>query len=337
MELYHYNLKRLNYNLEKIEQKKVGIMEYRLTYRSPYPTGIEVNDRVYAQLFLNESKIKKDKPGLKKNHILILIHGFSSKKENMDNYYRFIDKMNENNVSCAFINLPFHLNRTPEGEKSGERIIYFNDVETLQLFHQSVVDVKRLIDILTKILAFNKIYICGISLGSMVSLITMANDNRISKGIFIIGGGNWEEIHWKGILRLILKGNCTCGEKKYKDKTNREACRDIYSSFPIFLKKIKEIKGNKIRMDLKDLPDLKKVTTKMCFLCDPLAFAYRIKPEQVLMINSKFDFYFSRESTEQLWEELGKPEILWLNKMHSSKILTDKKIIKEIKDFLACI
>jgi len=306
-----------------------------LTYRSPYQTGIKTNDMVYVRLFLNESKNKKDKPDLKNNHVLILVHGFSSKKERMDNYYRFIDKMNENNLSCAFINLPFHLNRTPDGEKSGERIIYYNDVETLQFFHQCVVDIKRLIDILMKILAFKKIYICGLSLGSMVSLITMANDSRINKGILIFGGGNWEEIHWKGILRFALKGNCTYGEEKYKDKTNREACRDIYSGFPIFLKKIKEIKRDKIKMDLKDLPDLKKVTTKMCFLCDPLAFAHRIKSEKVLMINSKFDFYFSKESIEQLWKELGKPKIVWLNKMHSSKILTDKKIIKETKNFLA--
>lgn len=334
MELYHYKYKKLDYILKEVEQKNVYIREYRLIYSSPYPTGIEVNDRVNVRLFFNKNKSKKNTTYFKNNHILILIHGFSSKNKSMDNYYRFIDKMNENNLSCAFMNLPFHLNRTPDGEKSGERLLYFDDMETLQFFHQCVVDVKKLISILTKILTFKKIYICGISLGSMVSLITMANDNRINKGVFVIGGGNWEEIHWKGILRFALKGNCVYGEKKYKNKTNREACGEIYSTFPIFLKKIKEIKPNKIRMDLKDLPDLKRVTTKMCFLCDPLAFAYRIKPEKVLMINSKFDFYFPKDSTEQLWEELGKPKILWLNKMHSSKILTDKKIIKEITNFL---
>lgn len=330
MELYHYKYKKPYYSLETGRQKNRYAEEYMLTYSSPYLTGIEANDKVHVQLFLNKSK--QNKTVLENNPILILAHGFSTKNKN--NYYHFIDKLNENNISCAFINLPFHLNRTPEGEKSGERMLYFDDKDTLQFFHQSVVDIKKLIDILTKILTFNKIYICGLSLGGMVSLITMANDNRIDKGVLVISGGNWEEIHWKGISRLTLKGNCIYGEKKYKNKTKREACREIYSTFPIFLKKIKEIKYDRIRMDLKDRPDLKKAATKMCFLCDPLAFAHRIKPEKVLMINSRFDFYFPRKSTDQLWEELGKPEILWLGKIHSSKILNGKKIINKILNFL---
>lgn len=202
-------------------------------------------------------------------------------------------------------------------------------METLKFFHQCVVDVKKLIDIVLEILPLKNIYICGISLGSMVSLITMANDNRISKGIFLFGGRNWEEIHWNGILKFILKGDCT-----HKGKNTREACRESYNNFPKFLSEFKKIKNKRIEIDLKYFPDLKKAATKMCFLCDPLAFAHKISPEKVLMINSKFDFYFSQKSTEQLWKELGRPKIYWLNTLHSSKILTDENIIMKIKQFL---
>jgi len=334
MKLYHYNHIESDYKLEEIDKEDGSVKKYKLSYRSPYKTGIEINDTVYAELFINKENGKKNISDSKNKNFLILVHGFSTRKKKLSNYYHFINKMNENNISCGFINMPFHLNRTPPGEKSGERLIYYNDTETLYFFHQCVIDVKKLIDILLKNFSFKKIFICGVSLGGMVSLITMANDNRINKGVFLISGGNWEEIHWKGILRFALKGNCTYGEKKYEDKTNREVCREIYSSFPNFLKKIKEIKYEKIRMDLKGLPDLKKVTTKMCFLCDPLAFAHRIKPKKVLMINSTFDFYFPKNSSLQLWEELGRPKICWLNKLHSSSILNDKKVIKEIKHFL---
>jgi len=39
------------------------------------------------------------------------------------------------------------LNRTPPGEKSGERLIHNKDIETLLFFHQSVLDIKKGIDI----------------------------------------------------------------------------------------------------------------------------------------------------------------------------------------------
>lgn len=348
MFLYDYDHKITGYSLEEINKESNPVRRYSLTYDSPYQTGIEVNDRVHAQLFLNINKINKNTdnpyndsrnniPGSNINNIsniLILVHGFSTSEIKLKNYYSFIDKMNSDNISCAFINLPLHLSRTPGNEKSGERLKNFNDVETLQFFHQSVVDIRRLIDILTEKWKIGNIYICGTSMGSMISLITMANDDRIKKGIFLIGGGNWEEIHWKGVLRFVLRGNCIYKDGRYKNKTRREACREIYSGFPEFLKEFKKIKSEKIKFNLEGFPELKKATLKMCFLCDPLAFAHKIQPRKALMINSRYDFYFSKISTSQLWEELDRPKIYWLNKLHTSKILSNEKIATKIKNFI---
>lgn len=326
MYLYCYDYKKPEYTLKKIKQNGSQVDNYSLTYRSPYHTGIETNDEVYARLFLSE-KVEFKK--IADHNILILIHGFSSKKKSTNNYYNFARRIISKDLSCAFINMPFHLNRTPAGEKSGQRMIYYDDVDTLKFFHQGVVDIKRLIDILQELLTPKNVYICGSSLGSMVALVTMANESRINKGIFLLGGGNWEEIHWNGILRFILKGDCT-----HKGRNVREECAKSYSGFPKFVSEFKKIKNKKIDMYLKNLPGLKKTASKMCFLCDPLAFAHKINPEKVLMINSRFDFYFNKKSTHQLWKELGRPKIHWLNALHSSKILNDEKIISEIKQFL---
>jgi len=338
--LYHYTDENTDYNLEELSENNC-VKEYELTFDSPYSTGLEENDRVYAKLFLNKDKTGTDNNNLSKrnkndknNDLLIVVHGLSTSKPKLKKYYHFINKMNSDNLSCAFINLPLHLNRTPDGERGGERLIYFNDIQTLIFFHQSVVDIRKLIDILLKISNFNRVYICGISLGSMISIIAMANDNRIDKGVFLLGGGNWEEIHWRGALRFILRGNCIFKDKRYAGKTRREACREIYSKFPLFVKKMKELKPEKIKMNLDNLPELKEVIPKMCFLCDPVAFAYKINTEKVFMISSRFDFYFNKKSTNHLWEELGKPEIYWINKLHSSSIITNERIIARIKKFL---
>ncbi|MEA2015109.1 MAG: alpha/beta hydrolase family protein [Actinomycetota bacterium] len=339
MDLYHYDHKNIRYNLEPII-KNNNAEEFGLTYDSPYQTGLKSNDTVYARLLLNKETAYKENyiPGnnnrKNKSDLLILIHGFSTSDKKLKKYYRFLNKMNSRGLSTIFLNLPFHLNRTPEGEKSGDRLIYFDDLQTLLFFHQSVLDIIKLIDIAHRIININNIFICGASLGSMISLIAMANDKRIDKGVFLIGGGNWEEIHWKGALRFILRGNCIYRDKEYRNYTRRKACSEIYSHFPEFMEEIKKLRNKNIRIDLQDTPELKKATKKMCFLCDPLAFAHKIKPENVMMINSRLDFYFSRKSTNQLWEELGKPEIHWLNSLHSSKILNNRKIFTEINNFL---
>ena len=347
MKLYNYDKElKLTYTLKKARAETNFFHRYILTYESAYKTGIKKNDKVYTELFLNNDFLNYNiKNELKKSldntptdmnklqntdTLIIFIHGFSSRKDKLGNYYFLINKITQKNLNCAFINLPFHLNRTPTDETSGKRLLYFNDVKTLEFFHQSVVDVRKFIDIILNIRPFKNIYICGLSLGGMVSIISMVYDRRIKKGIFLITGGNWKEIHWDGMLKFFLKGNCISD-----GIITRKKCNDFYNKFPKFLEELKKIPLNELTDDLGDFPELKKATLKMCFLCDPLAFAHKINPENVLMINSKFDQYFTTRSTTLLWEELGKPKIYWLNNLHTSKILTNPKVIKKITNFIS--
>lgn len=347
--LYGYSPDKPGFNIEYKDSGDRDLARLVLSYDSPYSTGIKQNDTVIAEIFAKKETVEEysheagkaeyplsaisGKTGkIFKNPagIIILVHGFSTSSGRTGNYYYFAKWMALHDTPCIFINLPFHLHRTPAGERSGERLIYYDDVETLEFFHQSVVDIKKLLDILDLISSPSGIYICGISLGSMVSVIIMALEKRIEKGVFLIGGGNWEEVHWKGVLRYILKGNCT-----KKAVTTRQDCHKIYKNFPCFLDVFKNIKdGPDITFSLEDYPELKETVSKYCFLCDPVAFAHRLDREKVLLINSKIDLYFSKRSTLQLWEAIGKPRIIWLNSMHSSKILTRDRIINEISDFI---
>jgi len=266
---------------------------------------------------------KKDIP------ILFFLHGFSTKNDKLKNYYKFIENILELDMACLFINLPFHLNRKPVNETSGSRIIYFDDADTLLFFHQCVVDVRKAVDIIEKIISPKEINICGISLGSIVSVISMAVDKRINKGILLVGGGSWEEIHWKGISRFILKGNCAGVET-----ISRNKCGIFYSNFPKFLEKAKSLNSDNFLIEINDNENLQKLCTKKCYLCDPLLFAGKIDSRKVLMLNSRLDHYFSKKSSVMLWEELGRPEIHWFNYLHFSRILNKKLILKNIAIFL---
>ncbi|MHB1375968.1 MAG: alpha/beta hydrolase family protein [Candidatus Humimicrobiaceae bacterium] len=322
-----------------------SLLAYSLSYKSPYVSNSEINDSVYAELFFKKEFFTKTPGGetpdfmntdakyikyYNKNiPLLIFLHGFSTKNEKLDNYYKFINNILGLDMSCLFINLPFHLNRKPEGETSGSRIIYFDDTDTLLFFHQCVVDIRKAIDIIEKTISPKEINICGISLGSIVSVISMAVDKRINKGVLVVGGGNWEEIHWGGISRFILKGNCSGSEA-----VSRKKCGIFYSNFPEFLEKARSLNPESFTTEIDNNENLKKLCTKKCYLCDPMLFAHKINPKKVLMLNSRMDHYFSKKSSIMLWEELGKPEIHWFNYLHFSGILNKKLILKNIALFL---
>lgn len=347
--MYLYQLKKnkdLKYSLTSFESSipknffsNKKIRKFILQFNSPYKTKIKENDSVYTELFLTgenkDYQMKKTENTKGVEKIIILLHGFNSNLTNLRNYYYFINKALSNNYSCLFINLPFHLNRTPPGEKSGERLIHNKDMETLLFFHQSVLDVKKGIDITTEFLKqkyeLKKIdfSICGISLGGMVSIITMAWENRIKKGIFLQCGGNWDQIYWNSLVRVIMRG-CFIDKEKIK----REQANKFYSVIFEFMDKYKKINPEKIDTGLKQYPSLNSYPQKTWFLSDPLLFAHKIKPENIIMINSKFDFLFCRESTNQLWKELSRPVIYWLNNFHTSSVLSNYKVLRLIFNFL---
>lgn len=321
MELYTYSQKKLPYRLRpsKNGSHPWSHPTFTLTFKSPYASGCLENDSAFCRLITPQGLGRPLK-------LLIFLHGFSTSRKKMENYLYFIDRMARQGYTCAFLNLPYHLKRTPKGSKSGRELIYFDDEKTLRYFHQCVVDIKRLIDIMENF-CLEDINICGLSMGSMVSVLAMAHEPRIEKGILLIGGGNWKEIHWHGILRFILKGNCSD-----HGKTDKARCQDHYSLFPRFLEELKKSPPKPIDTD--DPGQLGKYLSKKCFLCDPLAFAHRIGTERILMVNARFDVYFSKKSTLALWEQLGKPEIYWLRDFHSNRILTRKTVYQKIIQFL---
>lgn len=348
MELYSYGNDKFEYTIKQesltAEKTCKNFLKYSITFESPYASSLAVNNNVYGELFLKENFFKKNSniSPSSKNQIpdkfkyydkeipfMILLHGFSTGNEKLKTYHNFIYNMLDENVACLFINLPFHLKRRPHSETSGRRLIYYDDLDTLLFFHQCVVDVRKSINIIDSIFSPLTIIICGISLGSIVSIITAALEKKIKKGIFILGGGNWEEIHWNGILRFMLKGNCAGDEI-----ISRQKCHRYYSNFPKFLERLIKINPDKLTTELSEDFELKNLCTKKCYLCDPLIFAHKIDPGKVIMINSRIDHFFSKKSTMYLWEGLGKPEIHWCNYPHLSRILNKKKILKTIKEFI---
>ncbi len=328
-----YEIEPLNINSILRIPAQEDIVSYVVSYETPFKTGIIENDRVYSEFFISEKSNDSE-------NIIILLHGFTSRLERLENYYNFITRAVENNLSCLFIHLPYHLKRTPPGEKSGQRMIQYKDIETLDFFNQSVLDIQKGIlivkDMFSKSLWNKKIpvqklrfSICGLSLGGMISVTAMAWDKTIRKGVLIQCGGNWDLIYWNSLVRVILRGSFI-----NKEKIKRKQAREFYLPIHEFIKEYKKIEPGNIGYGLAGYQALSRYPQKTWFLSDPLTFAHKIGPGDVMMINSRFDILFCKESVVQLWKELGKPEIYWLNDFHSSGVLNNRKVLRLIFNFL---
>lgn len=91
----------------------------------------------------------------------------------------------------------------------------------------------------------------------------------------------------KGTPRFVLKGNCADS-----GTINRNKCHEYYANYFDFLDSLKKRKKHDFLAD-SDInnPD-GGLCTKKCYLCDPLTFAHMINHEDVIMLNSNFDWNF---------------------------------------------
>ena len=63
---------------------------------------------------------------------------------------------------------------------------------------------------------------------------------------------------------------------------------------------------------------------------EPLTFASRIRPEEILMINAESDEVIPRECTIKLHEAMGRPEIRWFKGGHYAILIQLGPALKEI-------
>lgn len=302
------------------------IRNYSVRFRSPFLTGISENDTVYGEYI--------DSDNDKKRKCIILLHGFKSINNKLDPYYKFAEQAVRNGYSCFFMHLPFHLERTPPSKKSGETLLDDDDSGMLDFFHQVVVDTKKAINILKKEFPIDNFSICGLSLGGMCSVFIKAFEKRIKKAVLVECGGNWHEIYWNSLIsKIILKGRYLKEGKIEKKKSEF-----FYSLFPEFISEFKKIYNIKQESfcDLQEIQNscLNKYLNPKWFLSDPLTWAHRIKRDESLMICSRFDPLFNKKTVMQLKRELGNPEIIWINKFHTSDVLSDRKLNSVIFDYL---
>jgi hypothetical protein len=118
-------------------------------------------------------------------------------------------------LTALRVTLPYHDERRPPDLKRADYIVSSNVGRTLQANRQAVLDVKRATDWLERE-GYERIGILGTSLGSCLSMLTMAHDPRIRTGAFNHVSPYFADVVWEGLstrhVRAGLDGHVTLEE-----------------------------------------------------------------------------------------------------------------------------
>jgi dienelactone hydrolase len=152
-----------------------------------------------------------------------------------------------------------------------------------QFLKEYVIDVLRSVDWLREHPRVDpeRIGIMGISMGGLVAAIATGVDPRIKAGVLMLAGGNLT-----GILLSTKEPSLVEVRKRIEDQedlTREELRREM------------ELRFRNI---------------------DPLVYAERIDPSNVLMINAFFDQVIKKKHTMAFWKTSGKPPMVQLPTGH---------------------
>ena len=283
------------FNKTRLEDKL-----FEIRFKSEVNTFNKKNDNVY--LLLKDTE--------KKSKACILVHGLGMEiGSKWDSYLRVIPET----IGACYIDLPYQRHRKVEKNL----LTSFSDgIFTFNFFRQGTLDIIKTVSIL-KNLGYSEISIIGISLGSMFSIMSMALDKRIKKGVFILSGGDHSIITWKSPIMYKVR------EVYKKENITRQSCLKARTLLNPFIESVKKCEN-----------PFNVKSNIICLYFDPLTFAPLIDPEKVLMINGLFDFIIPRQATLRLHKALGKPKIIWFPTDHLYLYIFKNRIITYIKSFL---
>jgi hypothetical protein len=142
----------------------------------------------------------------------------------------------------------------------------------------------------------------------------MGVDERYAAGVSVLGGGNINRMIWQGVMgRGIVRFLHTKGITK---RHFFEVLKD-YDSFLEEIRRTGEIPEPKWEW----------------YWLDPLTYAHRNNPRNVLMFNGFFDIIIPRSSVIELHRALGEPKLVWLPTGHFTIALFQTMIMKRSLDF----
>ena len=247
------------------------------------PSGIPVNDSYTMKAFVpfRSSPVP----------VVILLHYWGATDTGLEE--GLAQMLNDRGIAAVIAPLPYHLNRTPAGYRSGELAIQPDLHKLVGTMTQSVMDTRRVIDWIQTRREFkgDAISVGGTSLGSLVAIMTFATDERIKSATFMLGGSDLAQILWRS--SRVVEQRDSLRRKGYTIEKVREEIAPV----------------------------------------EPGRFLRKDDPRPTFVIGAKHDTVIPPDCTQLLIDQLGNPKTLWMDTGHFGGVFVQNRLLRNIAKF----
>jgi dienelactone hydrolase len=162
-----------------------------LRFPSALPTPFPDNNIVRVRVFPPGDRRRLDRP----RRAVIVIPQWNADENGHVGLCRLFARFG---LTALRISLPYHDARRPPELQRADYIVSSNIGRTLHANRQAVLDIRRTVDWLVRE-GFERIGIIGTSLGSCLSMLAMAHDERIRAGAFNHISPFFADVVWRGL------------------------------------------------------------------------------------------------------------------------------------------
>lgn len=260
--------------------------EFVLSFPTTIPTPQPENNVVPIHILLPKGKAGPFPT-------VIILHYWGALNRNVERAMGLA--LNRRGIAAVLMTLPYHLERTPAGSRSGEMAIQSDPALLNVTLLQSLQDTRRCIDYVESRPEFDheKIGIGGLSLGAIVTALVYGVDSRVNHAVFVLGGVDIAHILWNS-SRVVAQRD----ELRQKGYTEE-----------------------KLRDDLAAL--------------EPGTFLKARPETDALIIAARYDTVIPARSTRELIEDIKSPQVSWLNTGHFGGAFVQNRLLSEVADYFS--
>ncbi|PLV59797.1 alpha/beta hydrolase [Thermotoga sp. KOL6] len=278
-----------------------------ITFESSYEPVVKESKVVRVYVFEPE----------KVEHNLIFVHGIGN--GNIPYLLWFGERFKRYNIKTWFLVLPYHEKRAPTGWNGGEPFYHPSPFYCVKRFDEAVQDVLDLVDVVRKDNG-GPIAMMGFSFGGMITILSLAREKRIEKGIVCCSGGDWRWINWYSPYTEKLR-------MLYKEKSNEFGCRSEKDC-------IRNRKDSfEVVASFQKLEDIREKSPVACYFYDPLSYAPFVD-QKILFFWALFDRVIPYRSYASLHKHLKNKKTVFLPTGHKGSYFFRRYIVRRVVRFL---
>ena len=258
--------------------------EFSVSFPSAVRTGYPLNDVVRLRV-----TVPTDAFG--PVPVVVLLHYWGASDTRFER--GMAGRLAQSGIASVIVPLPYHLDRTPRGYRSGELAIQADLAELRATMIQSVSDVRRAVDWIESRPEFRRdqIGISGTSLGALIGALTFAVDSRIAASSYVLGGADIAHILWNS--SRVVSQREALRKQGYTEARVREELRSV----------------------------------------EPLEYLRPDDERPSFVIAARYDTVVPPADSRKLIDALGGAQALWLDTGHYGGALVQPKIIRTVVRF----